>query len=188
VFYLVLACVLRFATGISLRGEVNRIVTRLIIRGDVVLRLQGLGFVIWSRIGVSLSDQIDSYLEPDGRLGITSPSVKLDKGVSQMREHWAQIGIGNGKQVYIIHVRRIAWTRHQRMIYWSHLSQQGIYLEGASLSIRRSIDEVFTIVVTFPLILGGIHKLLTWMRSTWSLGSLASSKERCSYHCKTHHL
>jgi hypothetical protein len=27
-------------------------------------------------------------------------------------------------------------------------------LEGASLSIRRSIDEVFTTVVTFPLILG----------------------------------
>ena len=29
--------------GISLLGEVNRIVTRLITRGDVVLRLQGLG-------------------------------------------------------------------------------------------------------------------------------------------------
>ena len=42
-FYLVLACVLRFVAGISLLGEVNRIVTWLITRGDVVLRLQGLG-------------------------------------------------------------------------------------------------------------------------------------------------
>jgi hypothetical protein len=36
-------------------------------------RLQGSVFVIWSRIGVSLSDQIVVYLEPDGRSGITSP-------------------------------------------------------------------------------------------------------------------
>ena len=34
----------------------------------------------------------------------------MDKGVSQRRVHLAQIGIGNDKQVYIIHVRRIAWT------------------------------------------------------------------------------
>jgi hypothetical protein len=33
----------RFAAEITLLGEVNRIVTRLITRGDVVLRLQGLG-------------------------------------------------------------------------------------------------------------------------------------------------
>jgi hypothetical protein len=60
-FYLVLACVLRFAVGISLLGEVNRLVTRLITRGDVVLRLQSSGLCIWSQIGVSLSDQIENY-------------------------------------------------------------------------------------------------------------------------------
>jgi hypothetical protein len=43
VFYLVLACVLQFIAGIRLCGEVNRIVTRLITRGDVVLRLQDSG-------------------------------------------------------------------------------------------------------------------------------------------------
>jgi hypothetical protein len=42
-FYRVLAYVIRFAAGISLHGEVNRIVTRLITGGDVVLRLQGSG-------------------------------------------------------------------------------------------------------------------------------------------------
>jgi hypothetical protein len=42
-FYLVLACVLRFTAGISLLDEVNQIVTWLLTRGDVVLRLQGLG-------------------------------------------------------------------------------------------------------------------------------------------------
>jgi hypothetical protein len=73
-FYLVLACVLRFVAWISLCGEVNRIVTWLITRGDVVLRLQGSVFVIRSRIGVSLSDQIIVYLEPNGRSGITFPS------------------------------------------------------------------------------------------------------------------
>ena len=40
-------------------------------------------------------------------------------------------------------------------------------MEGASLSIRRSIDEVFTTVVTFPMILGDIHKLLAWLQSMW---------------------
>ena len=66
----------------------------------------------------------------------------LDKGVSQRRMDCAQIGIGSSKQIYIIHVRRIAWTRYQRMIYWSHLLQWGAYLGGASLLIRTPIDEV----------------------------------------------
>jgi hypothetical protein len=38
------ACVLRFVAGISFLSEVNRIVTQVITRGDVVLRLQGSGF------------------------------------------------------------------------------------------------------------------------------------------------
>jgi hypothetical protein len=42
-FIFILACVLRFAAGISLSGEVSRIVTRLITIEDVVLRLQGSG-------------------------------------------------------------------------------------------------------------------------------------------------
>jgi hypothetical protein len=74
VFYLVLACVLRFAAGISLRGEVNRIVTWLITREDVVLRLQGSGLYDLKPDRCVASDQIDSYLEPNGRSGITSPS------------------------------------------------------------------------------------------------------------------
>jgi hypothetical protein len=73
-FYLVLACVLRFAVGISLRGEVNRIVTQLITRGDMVLRLQGSGLCDLKPDRCVAFDQIDSYLEPDGRSGITSPS------------------------------------------------------------------------------------------------------------------
>jgi len=43
---------------ISPLSEVNRIVTWLIIRGVKVLRLQGSGLVIWSRIGVSISNQM----------------------------------------------------------------------------------------------------------------------------------
>jgi hypothetical protein len=74
VFYLILACVLRFAAGISLRGEVNRIVTRLITRGDVVLRLQGSALYDLKPDRYVASDQIDSYLEPDERSGITFPS------------------------------------------------------------------------------------------------------------------
>ena len=42
-FYLVLACVFGFSVGARLLGEVNWIVTQLITRRDVVLRLQGLG-------------------------------------------------------------------------------------------------------------------------------------------------
>jgi hypothetical protein len=41
--YLVLGCVLPFAARISLLGEVNQIVTQLIIRGDVVLQDAGFG-------------------------------------------------------------------------------------------------------------------------------------------------
>jgi hypothetical protein len=52
-------------------------VTRLITRGDVVLRLQGSGLCDLKPDRCVASDQIDSYLEPDGRLGITSPSHPL---------------------------------------------------------------------------------------------------------------
>jgi hypothetical protein len=75
VFYLVLAYVLRFTAGISLCGEVNQIVTWLITKGDVVLRLQGLGLCDLKPDRCVTFDQIDSYLEPDGRSGITSPSA-----------------------------------------------------------------------------------------------------------------
>jgi hypothetical protein len=75
VFYIVLACVIRFTAGISLRGKVNQIVTRLITRGNVVLRLQGSGLCDLEPDRCVASDQIDSYLEPDGRSGITSPSM-----------------------------------------------------------------------------------------------------------------
>jgi hypothetical protein len=77
VLYLVLACVLQFAAGISLHSEVNRIVTWLITKGDVVLRLQGSGLCDLKPDRCVASDQIDSYLKPDGRSGITSPSVGL---------------------------------------------------------------------------------------------------------------
>jgi hypothetical protein len=82
VFYLVLTCVLRFAAGISLHGKVNRIVTQLITRGDVVLRLQGSGLCDLKPDRCVASDQIDSYLEPDGRSGITSPSGGLVVGTN----------------------------------------------------------------------------------------------------------
>jgi hypothetical protein len=49
-----------------------------------MLRLQGSVFVILSRIGVSLSDQIVVYLKSDGRSGITFPSV-LPHGMHDMR-------------------------------------------------------------------------------------------------------
>jgi hypothetical protein len=39
-----------------------------------VLRLQGLGLYDLKPDQCVASDQIDSYLEPDGRSGITSPS------------------------------------------------------------------------------------------------------------------
>jgi hypothetical protein len=39
-----------------------------------VLRLQGLGLCDLKPDRCVASDQIDSYLEPNGRLGITSPS------------------------------------------------------------------------------------------------------------------
>jgi hypothetical protein len=47
--------------GISLLGEVNRVVTRLITRGDMVLRLRDTGLWIGSRIGVSHSTQNENY-------------------------------------------------------------------------------------------------------------------------------
>jgi len=40
VFYLVLACVFGFSVGARLLGEVNWIVTQLITKGGMVLRLQ----------------------------------------------------------------------------------------------------------------------------------------------------
>jgi hypothetical protein len=46
----------------------------LITRGDVVLRLQGSGLCDLKPDRCVASDQIDSYLEPDGRLEIMSPS------------------------------------------------------------------------------------------------------------------
>ena len=68
-FFRVLACVFFALAGISLFGEVNRVVTRLITRGVVVLRLLDLGLRIWSRIGVSRSAYNESYPESDGRSG-----------------------------------------------------------------------------------------------------------------------
>jgi hypothetical protein len=52
-------------------------VTRLITREDVVLRLQGFGLCDLKPDRCVASDQIDSYLEPDGRSGITFPSVLI---------------------------------------------------------------------------------------------------------------
>jgi hypothetical protein len=49
-------------------------VTRLITRGDVVLRLQGPGLCDLKPDRCVASDQIDSYLKPNGRSGIMSPS------------------------------------------------------------------------------------------------------------------
>jgi hypothetical protein len=46
----------------------------LITRGDVVLRLQGSGLCDLKLDRCVASDQIDSYLEPNGRSEITSPS------------------------------------------------------------------------------------------------------------------
>ena len=62
--------------GISLSGEVNRVVTRLITRGVVVLRLLDSGLRIRSRIGVSRSVYNESYPEPDGRSGTHIPIRK----------------------------------------------------------------------------------------------------------------
>jgi hypothetical protein len=59
---------------ISLHGKVNRIETWLITRGDVVLRLLGLGLCDLMLDQCVTSEQIDSYLEPDGRSGIMPPS------------------------------------------------------------------------------------------------------------------
>jgi hypothetical protein len=42
-----------------------------------VLRLQGSGLCDLKPDRCVASDQIDSYLEPDGRSGITSPSVSV---------------------------------------------------------------------------------------------------------------
>jgi hypothetical protein len=42
-FYLVLVCVLQFIEGITLLSETNHILTQLITKGDVLLRLQCLG-------------------------------------------------------------------------------------------------------------------------------------------------
>ena len=58
---------------ISLLGKVNRVVTRLITRGVVVLRLLDSGLRIRSRIGVSRSAYNESYPEPDGRSGTHIP-------------------------------------------------------------------------------------------------------------------
>jgi hypothetical protein len=52
-------------------------VTRLISRGDVVLRLQGSGLYDLKPDRCVASDQINSYLEPDGRSGIMSPLEPL---------------------------------------------------------------------------------------------------------------
>ena len=60
---------------ISLFGEVNRVVTRLITRGVVVLRLLDSGLRIWSRIGVSRSAYNESYPESDGRSGTHVPII-----------------------------------------------------------------------------------------------------------------
>jgi hypothetical protein len=43
----------------------------------MVLRLQGSGLCNLKPDRCVASDQIDSYLEPDGRSGITSPSASL---------------------------------------------------------------------------------------------------------------
>jgi hypothetical protein len=68
VFYLILACILQFIAGISLLGEVNQIVTRLITREDVVLKLQGLGLCDLKLDWCVAFAQINSYLEPTTRL------------------------------------------------------------------------------------------------------------------------
>ena len=59
--------------GISLLGEVNRVVTWLITGGVVVLRLLVSGLRIQRRIGVSRSAYNESYPEPDGRSGTHVP-------------------------------------------------------------------------------------------------------------------
>ena len=59
--------------GISLSGEVNRVMTWLITRGVVVLRLLGSGLRIRSQIDVSCSANNESYLEPDGRSRTHAP-------------------------------------------------------------------------------------------------------------------
>ena len=71
--------------GISLLGEVNRVVTRLITRGVVVLRLLDSGLRICSRIGVSRSAYNESYPEPDGRSGTHVP-INMSLGLTPGRE------------------------------------------------------------------------------------------------------
>jgi hypothetical protein len=127
VFYLVLACILRFAAGINLRGEVNRIVTRLLTKGDVVLRLQGSGLCDLKPDRCVAPDQIDSYLEPDGRSGITFPSHTsislLVTSTNQTTSTWKRIeeatmskyiyaSISNNKEATSLHRTMLGqpWT------------------------------------------------------------------------------
>jgi hypothetical protein len=77
--------------------------------------------VIWSRIGVSFSDQIDSYLEPDGRSGITSPSVATAHRGVESRNRWRDGGTeqrrrsiearGHQATVDLSRYNAVKWTR-----------------------------------------------------------------------------
>ena len=50
--------------------------------------------------------------------------------------------LGGDKQALQIHGRMVEWTRYQGTVHKCHLSQQEMYLKGASLLIRRCIDDV----------------------------------------------
>ena len=62
-----------------------------------MLRLQGRILLIWSRIGVSLSEHNDSYPEPDGRSGthvliklhwLITSGINLVFGLADIFEYW----------------------------------------------------------------------------------------------------
>ena len=73
-FYLVLACVLPFTARISLISKVNRIVTRLITRGDVVLKLQGSGLCDMKPDRCVALQPNHCLPRPNRRSGTASPS------------------------------------------------------------------------------------------------------------------
>jgi hypothetical protein len=57
----------------------------------VVLRLQGSGLCDLKPNRCVASDQIDSYLEPDRRSGITSPSVSLAEYLLVLRVYFPPV-------------------------------------------------------------------------------------------------
>jgi hypothetical protein len=61
-----------------------------------VLRLQGSGLCDLEPDRCVASDQIDSYLEPDGRSGIMSPSSDMDHRKWSQDASWASVLLQTG--------------------------------------------------------------------------------------------